>query len=94
MQAKLNMTIGPESTTGVYLDGCPLMLCSPVRGPQGLLAEGYFSMINWCQWDIYTKVGVVQARYQLFEIAPMLYLYVDALLHFNMNTLYFGTMVS
>lgn len=32
---QLSMTVGPEGTTGVYLDGCLLMLCSPVRRPQG-----------------------------------------------------------
>lgn len=41
-------------------------------------AEGYFYVINWCQWDIHNGMVVVQARQHLLKIAPMLYLYGDA----------------
>lgn len=69
------MTVGPEGTIGVYLDGCPLMLCSPVRRPQG---QRDTFVINWCQWDIHNGMEVVQARQHLLKVAPMLYLYGDA----------------
>lgn len=78
MQAKLSMTVGPEGTTGIYLDGCPL---DPLRSPYSkteYLAERYLLVINWCQWDIFNGVGVVQGGHHLFEIVPMLHLYGDA----------------